>query len=238
MLWYKAWLETRLRFVLSLAGILVLCAWKQVYRSLDVVIPTTPVRYYYGLAHSANGTLCVLWVAAVTLLAMGGLMRERANGASLLTLALPVSRVRLVWVRIAMLCMEAAALMFAPWIAVILIIGVGAKPQLLAQAWFHIVLLAGGGSVFVAIPILASSVFEGEYTAPAVSFGIALAMSLGLSPVFDAWNPSVLITGSRYFDRATGMLIEPLPWTQVAISALFAAALIGIAVKAVQRRDF
>jgi ABC-2 type transport system permease protein len=238
MLWYKAWLETRLRFLLSLVGITALCAWRQVYRGLEAVIPTTPVRYYYGLIHSAGGTLCVLWVAAVTLLAMGGLLRERGTGASSLTLSLPVSRAHLVRVRIAMVCLQALALMIIPWSAMILMIGPGGKPQLLAQAWFHLVLLAGGGSVFVAVPILVSSLVEGEYTAPVISFGIALAMSLGLGPGLDAWNPAILLTGNEYFDRRAGMLLGPIPWAHVAVSVVVAAVLIGASVQAIRRRDF
>jgi hypothetical protein len=42
----------------------------------------------------------------------------------------------------------------------------------MGQAAFHVVLLAGGGIVLYAIALLTSSLVEGEYTAPMVSFGI------------------------------------------------------------------
>jgi ABC-type transport system involved in multi-copper enzyme maturation permease subunit len=42
-------------------------------------------------------------------------------------------------------------------------------------------LLVGGGLFFFAVALLVSSLIEGEYTAPVVSFGIVLAIAVGSS---------------------------------------------------------
>src|SRR6266496_1216778 len=99
MLWYKAWLETRSRFLISLAGIVVLCSYI-VYHGDREALPSTKLSYYYHVLHGGHVALCTMWVAAVTLLMMGGLLREKAVGASSFTLSLPVSRRQLMAVRI------------------------------------------------------------------------------------------------------------------------------------------
>jgi len=59
----------------------------------------------------------MMWIVAATLLTMGGLLRERAVGASNLTLALPVSRARLMGVRIAAILRQAQVPILVPWTA-------------------------------------------------------------------------------------------------------------------------
>ena len=51
MLWYKAWLETRSRFLISLAGIAaVCCLW--VFLQDRHTPPYIPIRYYYFVLYS------------------------------------------------------------------------------------------------------------------------------------------------------------------------------------------
>lgn len=238
MLWYKAWVETRVRFLLSLTGITLVAAFQDVYRALRYVMPTTPVRYFYNLLHFADDTMCVLWIAAVTLLAMGGLLREKAVGASTFTLTLPVSRRRLAGVRICVVFAEGVVMFLAPWIAILALIGTGGKPLLLSQAWFHIVLMASGGSLYVALPLLVSSVVEGEYTAPVVSFGGLMALVFAFVPSLKAYDPLVFMMGNGFFDRDAGMLRGAIPWGHAAVTVAIAGVLVGIGVKAIERREF
>ena len=144
MLWYKTWLETRSRFLLSLLNIVALCSFN-VYHGNEGAMPYTKIEYYYIVLHGGHTMLCMLWVLAVTLLAMGGLLREKAVGTAPFTLALPVSRARLVAVRISMVLGQAMVLVIVPWIAMFLIGTWNGKTHSLQQAFFHMVLLAGGG---------------------------------------------------------------------------------------------
>jgi ABC-2 type transport system permease protein len=195
MLWYKAWLETRSRFLLSLLNIVALCSFN-VYHGNEGAMPYTKLEYYYIVLHGGHSMLCMLWVLAVTLLAMGGLLREKAVGTAPFTLALPVSRARLVAVRISMVLGQAMALIIVPWTAMFLIGTLNGKAHSLQQAFFHIVLLAGGGVVFLGTALLISSLVEGEYTAPLVSFGVLIAISALLrnSP-FDALDSAGYAAG-------------------------------------------
>jgi hypothetical protein len=77
----------------------VLCAGF-VFHLDRVAIYNVKDDYYYYVLFVGNSMLVVMWLLAVTLTMMGGLLREKAAGTSAFTLALPVSRARLATVRI------------------------------------------------------------------------------------------------------------------------------------------
>jgi ABC-2 type transport system permease protein len=130
VLWYKAWLETRPRFLTSL-GTLTLFSMIFVYHAQGLIRPEfkSDVR---RLLFVNQQFLAVMWVLAVVLLGMGGLMREKAVGTSSLTLALPVSRARLLSVRVGIGALEAIVLGVVPWSAVVLVYWMAGKPILIS----------------------------------------------------------------------------------------------------------
>src|SRR5271170_3862975 len=105
MLWYRAWLETRSRFLTSLATMTIFCA-VYIHHYLGI-IPAESKTGFDFLLFANQQFLVVMWTLAVILLGMGGIIREKAIGTSSLTLALPVSRARLVSVRAEMGVVEA-----------------------------------------------------------------------------------------------------------------------------------
>ena len=238
MLWYKAWLETRGRFLISLFGITALCAYS-VFHGDRQALSYTKLDYYYAVLHGSHSLLTMLWVMAVTLLMMGGLLREKALGAASFTLALPVSRARLMGVRISVGVIQALTLVIVPWSVMFLVGSIAGKTHSISQAWFHIVLLSGGGVLFFAIALLISSLIEGEYTSPIVSYGIVIAIAVALTdPSLRAYSPWAYMLGSEYFDRHKYLLVGPIPWMPVALYVSLAAILAVISVKAIQRREF
>ena len=238
MLWYKGWLETRSRFLISLLGMAGLCGLRVYYGDRDA-LPHTTLAYYYNVWYSAHVLLCFMWVMAVTLLAMGGLVREKAVGTAPFTLALPVSRARLMAVRIAVVLGEAMALIVVPWAVMFLIGSITGKTFSLQQALFYMALLAGGGMVFLGTALLTSSLVEGEYTAPVVTFSAVFGISVVLSGgSLHIYSPMEFIVGAEFVDRYTRLLTGSIPWLRIGISALVGALLVGLATKSVQSRDF
>ena len=238
MLWYKAWLETRSRFLISLLGIVTLSSFVVYHGNLQK-LPYTKVYYYYMVLHEGHATLALMWVVAVTLLMMGGLLRERAVGASSLTLSLPVSRTRLMSVRISAGLAEAVTLVIVPWIAMLIVAGITGQTPPIFQICFRLVLLVGGGLVFFGMALLISSILEGEYTAPLASFGIAFALMIGFGrESLRDYNPFQFLTGEPYLDRQTMLLLGPIPWIHVAVNVALAALFTWISVKVIQRREF
>ena len=99
MLWYKAWLETRSRFLTCLATLTIFCA-VFVHHAQGLLRPEWTTDYN-RLLLVAQQFIVIMWVLAVVLLGMRGIVREKANGTSALSLTLPVSCAHLLGVRIA-----------------------------------------------------------------------------------------------------------------------------------------
>jgi ABC-2 type transport system permease protein len=179
-----------------------------------------------------------MWILSVVLLGMGGILREKAVGTSSLTLALPIGRMRIVTSRIGVGLLESCSLGIVPWLAVVGVMTIVGKPVELSQVTYYVVLLVAGGFVFFAMGILASSLVSGEYTAPALTFGIVLLVVI----ISDAWlrEYSVwrLVTGDISIDRSTFLLPQHLPWLGILASLFCASLMMAAAVYSVHERDF
>ncbi|HEX4276947.1 MAG TPA: hypothetical protein VHZ74_16435 [Bryobacteraceae bacterium] len=237
MRWYKAWLETRARFLISLAGTTALCVARVYAGTRDAPAWTlSGTDYYYMILRSGHQFLQLFWVVAVTLLMMGGLVQEKANGSAPFTLALPVGRTRLMNVRICAGLLQAVLLIVLPWAAMYATLRLTGPALPVRQVFFYVVLLAGGGAVFAGTALLISSLVEGAYTAPTISAGIVLVC--GSAPRSLAFvNPLDFMNGHDYMGPGN-MLIGPIPWGHAAAYVSIAALLIVASVKIVERRDF
>ncbi len=236
MLWYKAWLETRARFLASLAT-LTLFSGIFVHHAQALVRPEWKTDFY-RLLFVNQQFLVIMWVLSVVLLGMGGIVREKAVGTSSLTLALPVSRAHLLGVRVGMGVLQASALGVVPWVAVFFLSSLAKRPILINQVFSYVLLLVGGGLVYFAMAVLVSSLVAGEYTAPALAFGVVLLGAI----VFDSWlrqfNVWRLVTGDFSIDRSTYLLSAHLPWTGILASLSVAVLMLAVSIIVVQEREF
>jgi len=239
VLWYKAWLETRARFLTLLATVTTLCGFF-VYHALGGLVPGWRLgRDFDRLLFVNQQILVFLWIFGVVLLGMGGIVREKANGTSSLTLALPVSRARLVGIRVGLGIIEAIALGVAPWTAVFIVSSLAGMPILITQVGLYLLLLVGGGLVYFAAAVLVSSLVSGEYTAPSVAFGVILLptiLSDAYLPLF--LNNRRLVTGAFSVDTITFLLSGHLPWLGILASLSAAGLLLWASILVVQRREF
>jgi ABC-2 type transport system permease protein len=170
---------------------------------------------------------------------MGGLLREKAVGSSSFTLSLPVSRLRLMSVRMGMGLMQAIALSIVPWAAMLFTAKVAGKMHFISQAGFHVILLLCGGVLFLVASFLISSFVEGEYTAPIVSLGAIVMIAYSLSgEKLHPYSPWAFMLGSEYFHWRTSQFVGPIPWLHAGVLVAIAALLTIISIKVVQRRDF
>lgn len=236
MLWYKAWLETRARFLTCLSTLTIFCA-VFVGHAEGLIRPEWKADYN-RLLFITQQFIVIMWILAVVLLGMGGIVRERAIGTSSLTLSLPVSRARLLAIRAGMGVLEAIVLAVVPWTTVFLVSSLARMPISITQVVFYVLLLIGGGLAYFAMAVLVSSLVEGEYTAPAVAIGLVLLSAI----IFDAWlrpyNLWRLVTGDFYVDRKTYLLSWPFPWRGTLASVSAAASMLLTSVWAVQKREF
>jgi len=186
----------------------------------------------------AHQYLVIIWIISVVLLGMGGLVREKANGSSSLTLSLPVSRAHLLGVRVAIGVLEAITLGVVPWVAIFLVSSAGGMPIQFQQVRFYVLLLVSGGLVYFAMAVLVSSLVEGEYTAPAVAFGLVfLATNL-----FDLWlrdfNLWRFVSGDFYLDRNSYLFAGTFPWKGSIAWLAVATVMLIASVKVLHEREF
>jgi ABC-2 type transport system permease protein len=236
VLWYKAWLETRSRFLTCLIASTVFCAFF-VHHAQGLLHPEWKTDFQ-RLLFIVHEYVVILWILSVVLLGMGGLIREQATGTSSLTLSLPVSRAHLLGVRIAVGVLEAVTLGVVPWVTIFLVSTAGGMPVLFPQVAFYALLLVGGGLSYFAMAVLVSSLVEGEYTAPAVAFGLVFLATI----LSDAWlrrfNLWRLVTGDFYVDRHTYLLSGQFPWLGILASLSAATLMLLASARIIQKRDF
>jgi ABC-type transport system involved in multi-copper enzyme maturation permease subunit len=240
VLWYKTWIETRGRFFVCLAIMLLpvynFLVWKKFLLPGEIddlaFYLKTLFEYHFGAA--------LIWIFSAILLGLGGLARERAIGSSSLTLTLPVSRTYVVCVRVAVGMFQAITLAIVPWFSYFCISFFRRTPFSIHQAAGCLLILLCGGAVYFAASILISSIVEGEYTAAAAAYGLAiLAIVLpGNNATLKGMSPLDLVTGAEYIDKQTSLFSAGLPWTTMGACLSVAALMVVLSIAITRRRDF
>jgi ABC-2 type transport system permease protein len=179
---------------------------------------------------------------------LGGLQRERELGTAAFTLALPVSRRRLVATRAIVGWVELIALACLPSVVIVVVSPLVAETYPIAQALPFSVLWIAGGSAFYAVAFLASAMLAGDYTAFIaawiVMFGHTLTIQFtrlrhpALTPYL--FTVQEMMSGFRmpYFNPSDHRLVGPFPLTIVMALMASAATLAMIAIVWTERSDF
>jgi ABC-2 type transport system permease protein len=149
MLWYKAWAESRARFLIA------------------ALVMTTAAGFVIA-SHGAprvmfRGFPRTLFTFFALVLGMGGLVRERDLGTAGFTLGLPVTRRRLTLTRAAVGLAELIPLALVPSVAMAIGSHAGGASYGTATLAFAGRWLVGGAALF-ALGLLASAAVGGEYT--------------------------------------------------------------------------
>jgi ABC-2 type transport system permease protein len=175
MLWYKAWRESRMRFLLSAAIIAAMCLVYTLFHARlypGVAHDHPSVRSYIQYVHWTifGGVTRGLLQLSCLLLGLGGLQRDRKQNTLGFTLALPVSRVSLVASRAALGLFQVLALSAVPSLVVTAASHVAGEQLPLDYALRFIPLWAAGGMFTFAVSFLASVLFSSEYVSLAAAY--------------------------------------------------------------------
>jgi ABC-2 type transport system permease protein len=255
MLWYKSWLETRWRFLIGLA-IVVLTAFTAVvaYPRVVALLPLVPtaqaggelgrrIRESAALMHDYRGYVWSQWLRQsmtnmlslfAVLLGTGGLLSQGAGGGALFTLSLPVSRKALLGVRAATGLAELLVLAFVPPLLIpVLSPGVG-QTYGVGDAFVHGACLFGAATVLFSATSFLCTVFADTWR-PALIV-CCVASVIGLAEPFIGWVSRYslfgIMTGESYF-RGDGV-----PWLGLLASAAVSAAMLFAASSNLARQDF
>ncbi|CAN5855188.1 hypothetical protein BH11GEM2_BH11GEM2_25410 [soil metagenome] len=246
MLWYKAWRESRTRFLASALALAGFCATivffhRDVSSGMSEDGPLTYAAYLWRIAY--KGYVRDLFVLIAIFLGLGGLTRERDHRTTGFTLALPVSRVSLLATRTLIGLAQVVLLAAVPAILLPALSSLVGQPYPASQAWGFAILWATVGALVHAIGILASVLFAGEFTAPLAACSGLIAYSL----LADMSAPGRYLTdihdvmsgiGMPYFAERIAMLTGPLPWFTLLDVLLGAATLVVLGACIANRQDF
>ena len=181
MLFYKAWLESRLRFFAGVAAVIAVCTLYIRLRPIllpgwiaDLRSPRSPGRpgWLYLGVHDLNfyawhflyeNKLQQAWVAFAILLSLGGLGREKQMGTASFSLALPVSRRRWLLTRMLVAAAESLVLAFVAVFAVSCASWSIHEPYRAPQILAHCLLIPAAGAVFLAFGAMFSILIRGEH---------------------------------------------------------------------------
>ncbi|MGH7652255.1 MAG: hypothetical protein ACREMS_10495 [Gemmatimonadaceae bacterium] len=251
MLCFKAWRESRARFLISAGTIAVLCILVIVF---NVQIRQNPLGnpahghlpsynehiYQFVYAGTAKGIFEML----VLFLGLGGLLRERRYGTAAFSLALPVLRMQLSLTRIAVGLLELIALCLLPLVLVpTLSLVMHEYYPVSVSLHFAALWMAGGGLIF-SLSYLASVSFAGEYTALMVAFVVLFLIPLAAQvPAIQPYEVNVLQTmgefGSMHWNQAHTVLLPPaMPWLRAMVFIGISASLLTLSLQITGRRDF
>lgn len=241
MLFYKAWRESRLGFLLSVLALTVVCWMYWTFPRYDPRF--TYLQDTYLVTY--RGAIRNIFIVLTLFLGLGGFLRERSYGTLGFTLALPISRFRLVITRAAVGVVEMALLALVP-----------AMLSLIRSAWLHqgypslsqaLVFSAvwiGCGIMFLAVGLLISSVVPGDYPAATAClmslFAYLMLLDQGLFERFPSFDLFNVMSGDSmpYFSGRDTCELTYLPWRTLFIIALLACSVLAAAWQVVERRDF
>ena len=248
MLWYKAWWETRTRFLISLGTLTALClmavAFEGVIRT-QMGATTAPLNTYAGYIHRViySGGARILFLLFVLVLGLGGLRTEQEQGTAGFTLALPVRRWHVVGIRATVGFCEMIALALLPAVVIPAVSPFVDQAYPFAQAVQFSLLWIAAYSLLFATAFLVSALLSGPYTAFLVVWVLFLAHAVIASArrlrplrLNIQWVTGGL--GMPYFDAQTALLVGPLPWARLLLMGTLSLIFVAVAAGITERQDF
>ncbi len=244
MLWYKAWRESRGRFLLMLAFFAAYIVVTFLRANFPAGLPPSRImgteQIYFEFY--IRWVPILFFILAPPLLGMSSLLQERSYGTAGLSLSLPVSRSRLTCARIAVGMLEFAALCFVPAILVpaMSLIEGESYP---ASAAFHLAILwIVCGAALLALSFLLSTVLAGQYAGLTAS----VAAILTYYYVTDTWRafrlfdmaPIIIGLDTVRPGTAPHGLPEAFPSLNLSVIVIVALALFAAAIEITRRQDF
>lgn len=256
MLWYKSWLETRWRFAIGLALLLLsACSTVAMYPELVRLLPAidSPVdvgsalgrrmqealdlsRSYRGYvwSNTFRQNLPQLLAVFAAMLGAGGLLAQASGGGALFTLSLPATRDRLLAIRAATGLGELLVLAVLPALLVPLISPIVGETFSIVDALAYALCMFVAASVIYSLSFLLSTVFADVWRPTLIALGVGIAAAIAGLLLRDVVPGGIfgVMTGETYFRG------EGLPWIGLAAHASASVVMVYAATRNFARLDF
>lgn len=250
MLWQKAWFDTRWRFLIGIALLLVAaCSTLYSYEAFRTLLPTLgsvtvangPLggtieeavrvqREFRGFVWYQwfKGNLQALATLFAALLGTGSPLTGRS---ALFALALPVARGDWLRTRAVLGLAELAALVIVSSVAIAVAAPIVGESYAIGDALVHGICAFVVSAVFFSLAVLLSTFFDDTWRPLLLTCGAALVVGLG-EYAFPTGGLFAVMSGQRYFETGS------LPWLGLLVSLALCAALLHAARRQLVNRDF
>lgn len=228
MLWYKGWLETRLRFLFCF----VLSTFI-LYMSHQHGSPRSLHGIIQGTTPSAMLAFCAMLGGAGIVTQPPFQAVKGLHGSTLFTLSLPVSRFRLVAVRATVGWLELVSLIVLFCTGLWFLyptLKTTAPPAEMAE---YVISLIGCASVIYCFSVLLATFLDDQWRIWGTMIG-----SVGLWWLFDHANVPASINIFQAIDTRSPLIAHTMPWPPVAFGAVLSAAFLIAALKIAQSREY
>lgn len=248
---YKAWRESRTRFLLSAGAIATLCATVVLFNAQMQHNPGLVPHGFRAAAYNEHvyhfvysGTAKGIFAMLVLFTGLGGLARERHRGSAPFTLALPATRTQMILSQIAVGWAEIVAMAALPLLLVPTLSAVVNQSYPLGVALHFALLWVAGGLMIFGLAYLCAVLFVGDYTGLIVAFltmfGVPLVARV---PLLERFQLNFLMTmgefGTMHWNLAHTMLLpSPMPWARMLVFCAIGIALLWVALSVSRRQDF
>ncbi|MEP7001850.1 MAG: hypothetical protein ABI969_15285 [bacterium] len=250
MLYFKAWRESRTRFLISAAVIATFCVVVVLFSGSiqahadDLPVGLRVTQYNAHVYHFIySGTLKGIFAMLVIFLGLGGLLRERQRGTAWFTLGLPVTRNELIASQVSVGLVQVVALALLPVLLVPTLSPLVHQSYPVRDSLHFAVLWCAGGTLEFAMAFLWSVVVAGEYTALVAAFLVLFGIPLVAQVrVLEPYQVNILQTmgefGTMQWNMDHTLLVPPaLSQIRLTIFALIAVGMIATALRITQRQD-
>ena len=256
MLWHKAWLETRWRFIIALLILTVLAGGNVFdYLATQRLLPAAasikvPAAEATGIAGAIRDAIEIqkdfrgfIWyqtfrqnltqmgVFFAILLGCGGILSESSKGSALFTLSLPVTRRQLIGARTGAGLAQLLAISLVPPLAIPILAASIGQHFTIVDALAHGICIFFVGAVFFSLAAFLSTLFADIWRPLLIAIAIACVIAI-LSTVIPQLGIFSVMSGESYFKTGS------LPWAGFLTSAVIATALLYSAAETLERRDF
>ena len=254
-MWHKAWLDTRWRFGVGLALLLMMATlavfgYPVAARLLSQAGAAAPSGPIGGLVADAIATqrdfrgyvwwqwhrqnLTQTWTLFAVLLGSGGLLSRGSAAGVLFTMSLPISRHRLLGVRAAVGLAELLVLATVPALLIVVLSPAIGQSYSVVDVVVYGVCLFFGGAVFFSLALLLSTVFDDLWRPLLITCAVAIVL-LTLALVVRVqmpFNVFQVMSAESYFRSGQ------IPWFGLLVSSSLSVGLLYGASATFAQQDF
>jgi ABC-type transport system involved in multi-copper enzyme maturation permease subunit len=251
MLIYKTWLDTRWRFLIGFALLLMMAFGAIIeYPTVVKLMPVADkldtsgpfgqaIRDAVDVQRTFRGYVWHQWISQnlsqmftlfAVLLGSGGLLAQASGGAAQFTLSLPISRNEVLWTRIGVCLVELLGLALLPFLVIPLMAPAIGQSYSVFDALIHGAFVFAAGTIFFSLAIFLSTLFADIWRPLLITCAVAIVL-----------NVAEQVAGVGIFhvmSAETFLRANTLPWIGALTSITVSAALLYGATTNFARQDF